>query len=173
MPNGGRAVRRHDDGDENERRRCCGHSGHAARTFGAFVRRREEDEEDGEKAKDKGEPGEKNKGERKGEREKGERSETAISDASRRSRTSSGAPGTCTLGHSARITVRNIAHMYLYAFVCGRTLYVRACVCVHVRRIHAPYLRTAAPRTRTRDGSEANARRSTSHGRLDATEAPG
>lgn len=135
MPNGGRAVRRHDDGDENERRRCCGHSGHAARTFGAFVRRREEDEEDGEKAKDKGEPGEKNKGERKGEREKGKRSETAISDASRRSRTSSGAPGTCTLGHSARITVRNIAHMYLYAFVCGANV-VRTCVRMCTRATH-------------------------------------
>lgn len=64
MPNGGRVVRRHDDGDENERRRCCGHSEHAARTFGACVR--EEEEKVKRKGKKKGE--ERNK-ERKGERE--------------------------------------------------------------------------------------------------------
>lgn len=64
LPNGGRAVRRHDDGDENERRRCCGHSGHAARTFGAFV-----EEEDEEEEKEKGM---KNKGRRERERERGQ-----------------------------------------------------------------------------------------------------
>lgn len=40
LPYGGRAVRRHDDGDGSERRRCCGHSEHAARTFGAFHEKR-------------------------------------------------------------------------------------------------------------------------------------
>lgn len=74
-PNGGRAVRRHDDGDGNERRRCCGHSEHAARTFGALVA----EENEGEKERAKGEE-RRIKGGERGRREKEERPETTIGE---------------------------------------------------------------------------------------------
>ena len=79
LPNGGRAVRRHDDGDESEWRRCCGHFVHAARTFGAFVRRRWRTRKWGreERKRRYARRGEKNKRRRKiGEKERERERET-------------------------------------------------------------------------------------------------
>lgn len=157
LPNGGRAVRRHDDGDENERRRCCGHSEHAARTFGAFVDEENEEGKEKEKGETKGEERRIKGWEREREKGKEERSETTISDAYGSGDHVHPAVLPAHARSATRLVSQHETHICIFIYTgecvfcvctCAR---VYVCVCVHVRRIHAPYLRTAAPRTR--DGS--------------------